>query len=160
MAFGGVVLFLVPLAAFLFAATTLFLLVFHTKGRLVVSFWGRRGGAISTRLWVLIIQRFGSLGLVRVVVLVPVLMGMFSIFDFLKESLHERFNGFVKIHQNDVDYVHANQNKSFIPEMKLFVKYGTKNDLLLKAETIFFFSRPKKKVVIVFKRKSEPLHAN
>lgn len=110
MAFGGVVLFLVPLAAFLFAATTLFLLVFHTKGRLVVSFWGRRGGAISTRLWVLIIQRFGSLGLVRVVVLVPVLMGMFSIFDFLKESLHERFNGFVKIHQNDVDYVHANQN--------------------------------------------------
>lgn len=146
MAFGGVVLFLVPLAAFLFAATTLFLLVFHTKGRLVVSFWGRRrGGAISTRLWVLIIQRFGSLGLVRVVVLVPVLMGMFSIFDFLKESLHERFNGFVKIHQNDVDYVHANQNKSFIPEMKLFVKYGTKNDLLLKAETIFLFFRDQKK---------------
>lgn len=110
MAFGGVVLFLVPLAAFLFAATTLFLLVFLTKGRLVVSFWGRRGGAISTGLWVLIIQRFGSLGLVRVVVLVPVLTGVFSIFDFLKESFHERFNGFVKIHQNDVDYVHANQN--------------------------------------------------
>lgn len=160
MAFGGVVLFLVPLAAFLFAATTLFLLVFHTKGRLVVRFWGRRrGGAISTRLWVLIIQRFGSFGLVRVVVLVPVLMGMFSIFDFLKESLHERFNGFVKIHQNDVDYVHANQNKSLIPEMKLFVKYGTKMTFFSKLKQCFFF-RDQKKVVIVFKRRSEPLHAN
>lgn len=28
--------------------------------------------------------------------------------------------------------------------MKLFVKYGTKNDLLLKAETIFFFRDQKK----------------
>lgn len=144
MAFGGVVLFLVPLAAFLFAATTLFLLVFHTEGRLVVSFWGRRGGAISTRLWVLIIQRFGSLGLVRVVVLVPVLMGMFSVFDFLKESLHKRFNGFVKIHQNDVDYVHANQNKSFIPEMKLFVKYGTKMTFFSKLKQSFFFATKKR----------------
>lgn len=144
MAFGGVVLFLVPLAAFLFAATTLFLLVFHTEGRLVVSFWGRRGGAISTRLWVLIIQRFGSFGLVRVVVLVPVLMGMFSVFDFLKESLHKRFNGFVKIHQNDVDYVHANQNKSFIPEMKLFVKYGTKMTFFSKLKQSSFFRYQKK----------------
>lgn len=110
MALGGVVLFLVPLAAFLFAATTLLILVLNTERRFVVNLWGRRGGAIGTRFWVLIIQWFSSLSLIRVVVFVPVLMGVFSIFDFLKESFHKRFNGFVKIHQNDVDYVHGHQN--------------------------------------------------
>lgn len=62
-----------------------------------------------------VIQGFCSLGLVRVMVLVTVFSGVFTAFDFLEESLHERFNGFVKIHQNDVDYIHGYQNKSLIP---------------------------------------------
>ena len=112
MPFRGVIIFLVALAAFVLAATTLLLVLFNTKRCFVIV---RRRGTMSAIFRTFVIQGFCSLGLVRVMVLVTVFSGVFTAFDFLEESLHERFNGFVKIHQNDVDYIHGYQYKSLIP---------------------------------------------